>query len=359
MKKLPPFLSLLLCFFSVTARAEVPAGAGMQFSIAPQIERSLAERLVVYNGKFQVFASGPIDGGATQRLKNFIESNNIDDAFIIFNSNGGSLAEGLRLGEYIREKGFSTAVGASDGNGNREYEGVCASSCVYAFAGGTSRYFSGRKEKLGLHQFYKDGNNEADLGDAQMLSSMLISYLQRMGVDYRTFVVASSVPGDSIYWLTPEEASELNLSNDGKQVTTAEVKIVKGYPYLKLEQVHGDGTAKILFQCDVNKVAVLMAGITTTSELSKEKEKYITQSYLVANTTDEFLVLKGKDGVTVSEDTLWLDRHLPSGDDLIKLVHADNVGIWTENGGTMRWGIGIDIAPVRDKINSFLNQCIQ
>jgi hypothetical protein len=359
MKKLLQFLSLLLCFFIMTAHAEVPAGARMQFSIAPQTEFNYIKRITIYNGKFQVFASGSIDGGATQRLKNFIENNNVDDALIIFNSTGGSLAEGLRLGEYIRENGFSTAVGTPDGNGDREFEGVCASSCVYAFAGGTSRFFYGKKEKLGLHQFYKDGNNEADLGDAQMLSSMLISYLQRMGVDYRAFVVASSVPGDSIYWLTPKEASELNLSNDGKQVTTAEVKIAKGYPYLKLEQVHGDGTAKILLQCYGSKVLFLSAGIITTSDVSKEKEKYITRSYLAANTTDEFLALNGNDGVKVVEDTLWLDRPTPSIKDLIKLADADNVGIWTENGGILRWGLEIDIAPVRDKINSFLNECIQ
>src|SRR5205085_443995 len=65
----------------------------------------------------------------------------IPSAFVAFSSNGGSLAAGLRIGEAIRRKGFSTFV--PDGR-------HCASACAFAWLGGIER-FLGTDARIGFH----------------------------------------------------------------------------------------------------------------------------------------------------------------------------------------------------------------
>jgi hypothetical protein len=60
-------------------------------------------------------------------------------AFVAFSSDGGSLATGLRIGEAIRRKGFSTIVP----DGRR-----CASACAFAWFGGIER-FLGTDARIG------------------------------------------------------------------------------------------------------------------------------------------------------------------------------------------------------------------
>jgi hypothetical protein len=55
----------------------------------------------------------------------------LSSAFVAFNSDGGSLLAGLRIGEAIRRKGFSTIVP----DGRR-----CASACALAWLGGVERF---------------------------------------------------------------------------------------------------------------------------------------------------------------------------------------------------------------------------
>src|SRR5260370_28074085 len=59
-------------------------------------------------------------------------------------SHGGSLVTGLRIGEAIRRKGFSTIVP----DGRR-----CASACAFAWLGGIERSI-GTDARLGFHAAY-------------------------------------------------------------------------------------------------------------------------------------------------------------------------------------------------------------
>src|SRR5262245_11541596 len=55
----------------------------------------------------------------------------LSSAFVAFSSDGGSLVAGLRIGEAIRRKRFSTIVP----DGRR-----CASACALAWLGGVERF---------------------------------------------------------------------------------------------------------------------------------------------------------------------------------------------------------------------------
>lgn len=254
--------------------------------------------------------------------------------------------------------GFNTGIGSHDGQtGQRRlYQGVCASSCAYAFAGGEYRFYNGGKENLGIHQFYKVGNNQADISSIQMISSMLVDYLQSMGVDPMAFVAASDTPSDSMLWLTSDQAITLGLSNNGSKQTTAEIKMSGTDPYLKLEQVTSNVISRVLFDCENNRIS-LLAGIVTTPETSKDKESGIARSYLETD-SGELLVLQGRMGASAVDSVLWLKR-APINADLQRILKSTQLGIWTENGGPMRWGATMDLRPAREKIASFIKNCTQ
>lgn len=346
----------LILILSLALIDPVYAADSMQFMIAPMTPENIAIQITSRGNQYEIFASGKIDPGTTERFQKFVQTNSIKDAIVLFDSPGGSLSEGMKLGKAIRSKRFDTGIGSYSQDGRRLFQGICASSCAYAFAGGEYRFYYGNKAKLGIHQFYSTGTNQADMGDTQRVSSILIDYLQFMGVDPKAFVVASTTRGDSIYWLTPDQAISLGLSNNGANPTVAEIKMVGAYPYLKLEQIHNNVTTRILFNCLNNQIS-LMAGIVTTPDLSRENRLGLARHYLETD-SGELLVAQGQTGTLVIDSVLWLQRP-PSNSDLLELLKTNQLGVWTENGGPMRWGATIDVRPARQKMDHFIRNCIQ
>lgn len=347
------FLTLAIFTFA----SNVAAQDLMEFKLAPDTPENNFVRMTLNGGQYEIFASGQIDTGATERFVQFVRKNSIDDAIVIFNSPGGSLIEGVKLGKEIRAMNFNTAVGSYDPKGYRAFQGVCASSCSYAFAGGVYRFFNGEKEQLGIHQFYSDGDNKGDIGHTQLVSSVLIDYLQSMDVDPKAFVLASTARSDNMVWLTKNDAVSLGLANNGSSKTTAEIKMNGLDPYLKLEQVHSNVVARVLFGCYQGRITV-SAGIVTTPELSSDKHELLTRSYFEIPQTGELLAKSGSTSTAVAGSVLWLNR-LPSNTDLIAIITSDELGIWTENGGPMRWGAMIDLRPAREKMVYFAKNCLQ
>jgi len=339
-----------------TANASEP----MQFKIAPDTPENNTYRIAVAalgQGRHEIFASGEIDKGASERFRRFVRDNAIDDAIVLLDSQGGSLAEGINLGKAIRVMRFNTGIGSYGPNGKRLFQGMCASSCAYAFAGGNYRFYYGDKEKLGIHQFYSSGSNQADMGDTQLVSSVLVDYLQSMGIDPQAFVVASSTSGDSMFWLNTDQAMSLRLSNNGFDPTVAEIKMIGTSPYLKLEQNHNNVTTRILFGCKDNQI-ILSSGIVTTPELSKDKQSKLTRNYLETD-SGEILNAQGRYGTTAEGSVLWLSRS-PTASDLLKLLNSNELGVWTEDGDPLyRWGATIDLRPAREKMIYFTKNCLQ
>jgi hypothetical protein len=146
--------------------------------------------------------------------------------------------------------------------------GICASACVYAFAGGRGRYYAGAN-RLGIHQFYSQGNDIGN-GTSQEISGMLVAYLQRMGVDALAFSASTSVRPNDIFWLSTSEASRRHLSNNGTEETTAELKQANGLTYLRIEQKYTNFSARFIFNCVGNGQLLLMGGIVTNLKMRSE-----------------------------------------------------------------------------------------
>lgn len=128
-------------------------------------------------------------------LKSFGHAENPGGWSVRFNSRGGTLPGGIRLGELIRKLKLNTEIGGTEADGLhwKRVTGCCASACAFAYLGGLSRDASGGE--LGVHQFHDEISlrdpsakifNSLDMSQHQFISAMLIDYTFRMGVDRPT-----------------------------------------------------------------------------------------------------------------------------------------------------------------------------
>lgn len=185
-----------------------------------------------------IYIEGVINRGDTDRFRQFVNrhygNNEVDR--IILNSPGGNLREGIALGLYIREIGASTEINSPDteavissrnneiirGMLNYPSNGQCASACAYAFLGGVFRVAKDRQ--IGIHQFYRDfGDSRTEINwsaddlstvmsDTQSTMGLLVWYFDALGdVDMRLLAAASNVEANDIYFLSLEEAQQLNV----------------------------------------------------------------------------------------------------------------------------------------------------
>lgn len=346
---------MLLCL----AVAQVGAGssaisAPMTFRMAPDAGVHLFYRETLGSGRHRIYASGEIEAQTAAKLKSFVELRRVESAVVIFDSSGGSLLGGIRLGEAIRRMEFDTSVATGSSDFESEKPAVCASACAYAFAGGLSRYLP-KGSALGVHQFYGVGDNLGDRGETQAVSAALVEYLTRMGVDSSAFVVASKAPSTGMTWLGSARATSLGLVNDGALPTTAEIKLADDMtPYLRLEQVRSNGTARVLMVCGTSGI-MLSGGVVTEPELSLRRERAAERSYFEADGFELFS-LPGQQGVTARDSTLWWDRAIPFEAGSV-IAASKELAMWIENGTDLRWGMEVDLKPVAAQVGSFVANC--
>lgn len=158
-------------------------------------------------------------------------------------SPGGSLMGGLALGLSIRDQEANTVVSgatienvSADGLRKVTFDppvaAECSSACVFAFAGGVSRFASNTTPgaavgfqdvgSLGVHQFYTPetlGNPTALAFDAedrikdQRIISLLLAYLSEMGVSAELLQIAAMTDPRGMHYLTEEELQRTEIDN--------------------------------------------------------------------------------------------------------------------------------------------------
>ena len=116
----------------------------------------------------------------------------LPSAFVAFSSDGGSLAAGLRIGEAIRRKGFSTIV--LDGR-------RCASACAFAWLGGIER-FLGTDARIGFHA----ASNPASDGERGVLP-----YLTKIGLPYEAIIYITQAAPNEMTWLNMSDAAQRGI----------------------------------------------------------------------------------------------------------------------------------------------------
>lgn len=341
-------LAILFVPFSADA-------ADMTFFIETDPRERLGNKLI--NGGIEdVYAVGEISPGTTSRFLNFVRENDIQAAKVHFNSPGGSLFEGMRLGRALRELQFFTTVGVHsvgyDPDKNKASR--CASACVYAFAGGTARFLTAYSGRLGLHQFY--GENEANVTNesVQEVSGLIVAYFEEMGVDTRAFTVSTLADRNGMIWLNPEEALALRFANNGSLRPTAEIKLSGLIPYLRVEQEHSNVTTRVLFDCVHQRLRMTFGFVTdpTSSAFYAQNQK---RSYLELDYT-EFMVIDGDTGASSEDSAVWITRLLTASEAL-KVVKADDLSGWIDGFGAVRYGGNLEVPPIRAEIADFALKC--
>jgi hypothetical protein len=121
----------------------------------------------------------------------------LPSAFVAFSSDGGSLMAGLRMGEAIRRKGFSTIVP----DGQR-----CAPACALAWLGGVER-FIGTDGKIGFHAGY-DWASDGDIGIGNTVVS---AYLAKIGLSYQTVIYITQTAPNEMTWLNMSDAAQRGI----------------------------------------------------------------------------------------------------------------------------------------------------
>jgi hypothetical protein len=121
----------------------------------------------------------------------------LPSAFVAFSSDGGSLMAGLRMGEAIRRKGFSTIVP----DGQR-----CAPACALAWLGGVER-FIGTDGKIGFHAGY-DSASDGDIGIGNTVVS---AYLAKIGLPYEAVIYITQTAPNEMTWLNMSDAAQRGI----------------------------------------------------------------------------------------------------------------------------------------------------
>jgi len=120
----------------------------------------------------------------------------LSSAFVAFSSDGGSLVAGLRIGEAIRRKRFSTIVP----DGRR-----CASACALAWLGGVER-FIGISGKISFHAAYDAASDESGIGTA-----VVDAYLSKIGLPYEAVIYITQTASNEMTWLNMSDAAQRGI----------------------------------------------------------------------------------------------------------------------------------------------------
>ncbi len=113
-------------------------------------------------------AEGQINGGTADSFRIFTQEHHIEPGgAVYFQTEGGDLAEGVKLGRLIRDLGLDTYIGNID----PKETGVCFSACTLAYLGGVSRFMNDAA-MYSVQRFYRRARNsqQYDIGASQALA---------------------------------------------------------------------------------------------------------------------------------------------------------------------------------------------
>ena len=123
----------------------------------------------------------------------------LDEAVVVFNSDGGNLHVGLGIGRAIRLKEFSTMVPVN---------GTCASACGLAWLAGLRKSID-VGARVGFHAAYIQNNGEArETGTGNALAG---AYLNQLGLTQSAITFVTEAAPQNMKWLTPEDAKNLGI----------------------------------------------------------------------------------------------------------------------------------------------------
>ena len=225
---------------TTVAQATAPASerdATLTITVVPRSDSG------VFRDTALVYLDGRIDAGAPDRLSRALDGVKGKTA-IWLNSPGGNLFAGMQLGRIIRRHGASTHIISS----RTLLPGECYSACSLAFLGGIYR-FNDNGARYGVHRASLGSAGE-DADRAHDLSAAVDSYIREMGVDARLLDLWTKAAPDEMYVLSPKEAEDLGVVNNGRKPPEWSITASGGSSRLQGRQTTIDGIGTMSFACD-------------------------------------------------------------------------------------------------------------
>jgi hypothetical protein len=324
------------------------SGAEVRFLALPKDQTNIAGSLP------EIYLDGEIDRNTLNQIKNIVNKHKLNQAKVIFNSDGGNLMGAIEIGEYLRENEFSTDVGTYDGQWNQSRTGDCYSSCVYAYIGGKYRFFD-RNSKFGVHQFYSIDQKDVTIKDveqgSQFIASYLVNYISDMGVDIKLFTKISEQDSDDIELLDYDEMKNLGIFNNGYLKSKWEYFLGAEGAYLLGTQEQIDRKGVVFFGCQNNDVEI---SFVTKFGSDNFKSKYT--NHLIIE--EEILDITDKTRESeIDDEGIITVSYAPSSNEILKLMKAEYLG-FKHIINTSEYGYTIDIySESKEKILSFIEFC--
>ncbi len=190
---------------------------------AADIEYTISNTRYRVKESYPIFlVRGKIRAGDSEKFKRVYDSvtNSRDDVW--FDSVGGDMTEGFKLGRLIRSLRLATRVPTG---------AECASACTNAFMGGVLR-FADQGARIGVHMFSPKSTDAQVRETAQKFAasrgtsethvvmqygagvlSKWVSYLEEMGISPRLAYPAINTSTDEMRWLTRREMIDYYVLN--------------------------------------------------------------------------------------------------------------------------------------------------
>ena len=311
-----------------------------------------------------IFADGEIVPGTTQKFQSFVRANPslIGGATVILNSPGGSVEEGIRLGDAIRDLRFRTDVGAAATDPMSRIPGQCLSACIFPYLGGEYRYLS-NGSIIGIHRFrFSDPTLSGSVATevSQLLAGDIVTFFNKSRVDSRLFPLMTKTAPDDIQIISEQELRAMKLVTDDIYSEAWSFEIVEGQPYLKGDQVSRRGENKLIFVCERNN-SHLVPVLFAMSELPDHNSILRSAQGIILFLDDTTLNLQPS---LVNEQPrptggLWLSWAITFTPDLVKSIsQATKIGSGISVGGGIFAGFsGINVGTGKDKLLEILDQC--
>ncbi len=241
-----------------------------------------------------IYASGKIRRGDLYRLKNtYNRLSRNRQTIVVFNSAGGELNEGLRIGQFLTKYKIGSAV---------KRNGICASSCALAFLGGRDKYnrkfmILPNSAKLGFHSFYYRNKSYVKLSTIQKDLANVLNYASYVGAPTSLIAEMFNTKSNSMHWVTSYDKKLLNIKRGlpKSNLSVAKNSMSRYYKRKKSVQKHNINRTYSLNQTKyvkyyISKINSLISankGVVFNNETALNESSY--QSWLSSSLKYVFL----------------------------------------------------------------------
>jgi hypothetical protein len=245
------FTAGALCFCAAALTGPLTAAAA-EMSLLPTFDMGVLDAFfpprTPRSGRaplvFGVNIAGEIMPDDGQRFEEFAQKITSDPKYdpkhdlvtVMLSGPGGNLVAGLRIGEAIHNRGWSTAVDANS---------TCESACGFIWIAGVTRGAS-KTSHIGFHAAYNvSTRRETGVGNA-----VLGSYFTKMGLSYDAIAYLTTAGPAQMTYLSAEAAAKYDIAIDGELPSQASLpppqtaRKVIGRPYV-------DGNGNYIIPADI------------------------------------------------------------------------------------------------------------